>query len=68
MSGIKLSSEQILAYVEASLRMERMKLSDDARFVIERMLRGEITYEEGREELLAAARARQSAQLERPRQ
>ncbi|RDY66725.1 hypothetical protein DX912_11410 [Lysobacter soli] len=68
MSGIKLSSEQVLAYVEASLRIEGMKLPDDARGLIERMLRGEITYEEGREEILAAARARLSARNERPRQ
>lgn len=68
MSGIQLSSEKVLAYVEASLRIEGMKLPDEARFVIERVLRGDISYEAGREELLAAARARQSARQERPRQ
>jgi len=67
MSGIQLSPEQVLAYVEASLRIEGMKLSDDARVLIERMLKGEITYEEVREELLATTRARQSARHERPR-
>lgn len=56
MSGIQLSPEQVLAYVEASLRIEGMKLPEHARGVIQRVLNGEITYEEGRQELITAAR------------
>ncbi len=66
MSEIRLSPEQIMSYVEASLRIEGMKLPGDARLLAERMLNGEITYEDARDELLATVRNRQSIRHKRP--
>lgn len=53
--SIKLSPAQALAYAQASQRIEGTRMSDEAVELARRMLAGELTYDEVRERLLAAA-------------
>lgn len=59
--SIKLSPAQALAYAQASQRIEGAKMSDEAVELARKMLAGELTYDEVRERLLAAAKPQEDS-------